>query len=180
MHTVALQLAPILGAEKSKTPFYIAGGLLVAWALLVSLGIGMRRSDFPSNLATQRVVMAISALLVLGAVSTAVITSGGAATSQAANVAGALQLATDPSGQLSYDNKQLSAKAGSVSITLTNSSPLEHNLTIAQGGTVFGATPTFVGASKTLTVTLKPGRYTFYCSVPGHRQAGMEGTLTVS
>jgi len=59
-------------------------------------------------------------------------------------------------------------------------SPIEHNLTVAQGSKVLGATPTFVGGSKTLTLNLKPGTYTFYCSVPGHRQAGMEGTLTVS
>ena len=43
--------APVLAAEKSKVPFYIAGGLLVAWALTVSLGIGMRRPDFPSTTA---------------------------------------------------------------------------------------------------------------------------------
>jgi len=43
MHAAVLQLAPILGAEKSKVPFYIAGGVLVAWALIVSLGLGMRR-----------------------------------------------------------------------------------------------------------------------------------------
>ena len=42
-----------------------------------------------------------------------------------------------------------------------------------------GATPTFQGATKTLSVKLKPGTYTFYCSVPGHRQGGMQGTLTV-
>jgi uncharacterized cupredoxin-like copper-binding protein len=36
-----------------------------------------------------------------------------------------------------------------------------------------------MGGSKTLAVTLKPGTYKFYCSVPGHRQAGMEGTLEV-
>ena len=53
-------------------------------------------------------------------------------------------------------------------------------MTIAQAGTVVGATPTFTGGSKSLTLTLKPGTYTFYCSVPGHRQAGMEGTLKVS
>ena len=59
-------------------------------------------------------------------------------------------------------------------------SSLEHNVTVAEGSRVLGATPTFVGGSKTLTLKLKPGKYTFYCSVPGHRQAGMEGTLNVS
>ena len=91
-----------------------------------------------------------------------------------------LKLAADPSGGLTYDTKQLSAKAGAVTITMANMSSLEHNVTVAQGTTVLGATPTFVKGSKTLTLTLKPGKYTFYCSVPGHRQAGMEGTLAVS
>ena len=45
---------------------------------------------------------------------------------------------------------------------------------------MLGATPTFAGGTKRLTLNLKPGKYTFYCSVPGHRQAGMEGTLSVS
>ncbi len=62
---------------------------------------------------------------------------------------------------------------------MTNMSPTEHNLTIAQGSKVLGATPTFTGGKKSLTLTLAAGTYTFYCSVPGHRQAGMEGTLTV-
>jgi plastocyanin len=57
-----------------------------------------------------------------------------------------------------------------------------HNFTIQQGssGPAIGATPTFQGGTKTLSVKLQPGTYTFYCSVPGHRQAGMVGTLTVS
>jgi uncharacterized cupredoxin-like copper-binding protein len=63
---------------------------------------------------------------------------------------------------------------------MANASPVEHNVTIADAGKVLGATPSFVGGSKTVTVTLKPGTYSFYCSVPGHKQAGMEGTLTVS
>jgi plastocyanin len=230
---------PILAAEKSKVPFYVAGGLLVAWALIVSAGLGLRRPEFPGGLSGQRAVVAISAVLVLGAVSTAVITSGTAAkagttsaaappssgggeqptvttapatstptastpaattpapstpattpkattgtpappSSPAASATSALKLAANPGGQLSFDTKQLSAKAGKVTITLANASPLEHNITIAQGSTVLGTTPTFTGGSKALTLTLKAGTYTFYCSVPGHRQAGMEGTLSVS
>jgi plastocyanin len=91
-----------------------------------------------------------------------------------------LSLASDPGGQLKYDTTSLSAAAGKVSINFTNMAPLGHNLTIASSsGAVVGATPTFEGGSKTLSVNLKPGTYKFYCSVPGHRQAGMEGTLTV-
>jgi plastocyanin len=218
----ALQLAPVLAEGKSKLPFYIAGGLLVGWALIVSIGIGMRKPTFPQSLGQQRAIMAITVVLVLGAVSMAVATSGGEGKALASTPAGAastesppassppaesppassqpiattgtpappsspaagaptkLSLAANPGGQLAYDQKTLSAKAGTVTITMSNTSPVEHNVTIAQGSTVLGATPSFVGGSKTVRLTLKPGTYTFYCSVPGHRQAGMEGTLTVS
>jgi plastocyanin len=101
--------------------------------------------------------------------------SGGAAT-------GAPAIAADPTGQLKFDKTSLAvSKAGKVTIKFTNSSSVAHNLTIQQGtsGKVIGATPTFNGGSKSLTVNLKPGTYTFFCSVPGHRQAGMQGTLTV-
>ncbi len=209
MHTAALHLAPILGAEKSKVPFYIAGGVLVAWALIVSFGLGMRRPDFPSTLGGQRAVMATTALLVLVTVSMAVVTSGGEAKSTAAAQAapaastppatqptatsgspgtpappaGAttlLALQANPQGQLSYNTKQLAAHAGTVTIVMTNMAPLEHNVTVAEGSKVLGATPTFAGGTRRLTLNLKPGKYTFYCSVPGHRQAGMEGTLSIS
>ncbi len=91
-----------------------------------------------------------------------------------------LSLAAASGGELRYDKKSLSAKAGNVAIDFTNSSPVPHNVTIADAsGKVLGATPTFAGGSKTLSVALKPGTYKFYCSVPGHRAAGMEGTLTV-
>ena len=67
-----------------------------------------------------------------------------------------------------------------MSIALTNSSPVEHDVKIesSSGATVGGLEP-FTGGTKTLTANLKPGTYKFFCSVPGHRQAGMEGTLTV-
>jgi uncharacterized cupredoxin-like copper-binding protein len=95
--------------------------------------------------------------------------------------AGALQIAADPSGAFRYTKSSLTAKSGKISIDFTNNSAVGHDLTVQQGtsGSNLGATPIFSGGSKTLTVTLKPGKYTFYCSVPGHRQAGMHGTLTV-
>lgn len=91
-----------------------------------------------------------------------------------------VKLAANPEGQLEYDTKSLSAKAGKVSVDFTNSSSLPHNVTIeSSGGEQVGATPTFSGGSKSVSVDLKPGTYKFFCSVPGHRQAGMEGALTV-
>src|SRR6185312_3916375 len=77
MHSLAVTFAPVLAAEKSKVPFYVAGGLLVAWALIVSLGLGLRKERFPFSLQGQRTVSAITAVLVLAAIATAVITSGG-------------------------------------------------------------------------------------------------------
>jgi plastocyanin len=94
--------------------------------------------------------------------------------------AGALSLEANPEGQLKYNKTSLTAKAGKVSIDFTNMSPLAHNVTIESSAhKILGAVPTFQGGSKTLTLDLKPGTYKFFCSVPGHRMAGMEGTLTV-
>jgi plastocyanin len=210
---IGLQLAPVLAAEKSKVPFYIAGGVLVAWALIVSMAIGMRREEFPRDEAQQRAVMGVSGLLVAVAIAMAVVTSGAPEKSAEAGAAGVaapangettpatqptattgtpapssspaagagtkLAISADPSGQLAYSTKALAARSCKVTITMTNMSPLEHNLTLAQNTKVLGATPTFSGGTRTLTLTLKPGVYTFFCSVPGHRKAGMEGTLTV-
>jgi plastocyanin len=91
-----------------------------------------------------------------------------------------INLAASAEGQLKFDKRSLTAKPGSVTINFKNASPLAHNVTIASpSGSVVGETPTFQGGAKTLTVKLAAGTYKFYCSVPGHRAAGMEGTLTV-
>jgi plastocyanin len=109
--------------------------------------------------------------------------SSPATTSAPAAAGGTLTQAADPSGQLKFVKPSLTARAGKVTIQFTNSSSLPHNLTIQQGtsGAIVGATPIFSGGgTKALTITLKPGTYTFFCSVDGHRAAGMHGTLTVS
>jgi len=108
-------------------------------------------------------------------------TSAAGASSSSGGASSTLTDAADPSGALKFTKSTLTAKAGTVTIDFTNSSPLAHNFTVQQGtsGPVVGATPTFMGGTKTLTLKLKAGTYTFYCSVPGHRAAGMQGTLTV-
>jgi plastocyanin len=94
--------------------------------------------------------------------------------------AAALKLAANSEGQLKFEASTLAAKAGRVTIEFTNAAPLAHNVTVGTAsGSVLGATPTFTGGSRTLTLNLKAGTYKFFCTVPGHRAAGMEGTLTV-
>ncbi|HEY2602807.1 MAG TPA: PQQ-binding-like beta-propeller repeat protein [Thermoleophilaceae bacterium] len=95
------------------------------------------------------------------------------------NSASSLNLS--PQGNnLKFDTNKLSAKAGRVTMKFTNNSALAHNVVLINSSNkVLGKTPTFDGGSKSFSTTLKPGTYTYYCSVPGHRQAGMQGTLTV-
>jgi plastocyanin/mono/diheme cytochrome c family protein len=91
-----------------------------------------------------------------------------------------LDVSADPSGALAFQQSSLSAKAGKVKIDFTNQSPVQHNVTISDSsGKTLGATQTITGGSTSTSVDLKAGTYTFFCSVPGHEQAGMKGMLTV-
>lgn len=143
------------------------------------LGLSACGGSSKSSSTTSSTPAATSATSTAAATGT---TSTSASTSSAATGASStLTDAADPSGALKFTKSTLTAKAGTVTIDFTNSSPLAHNFTVQQGtsGPVVGATPTFMGGTKTLTLKLKAGTYTFYCSVPGHRAAGMQGTLTV-
>jgi hypothetical protein len=195
-----LVLATATFHDKSKTLFFIAAGLLVVWAIFVS-AIGIRSARFPSSTSQGRLAMGITAVLVLFAGAMAVYTAKtppgvppyrtGVATNGVAppftpvsappqTSSGSLSLAANPTGLLAYNTKALVSTSSHVSIAFTNKSPLGHNVTIANAaGKVLGATPTFMGGTKTVSLDLPPGTYTFYCSVPGHEAAGMKGTLTV-
>jgi plastocyanin len=82
--------------------------------------------------------------------------------------------------QLLFDTNTLTAKAGKVTVDFTNDSAIPHNVTLINAANkTLGETPTFDGGTKSFNATLKAGTYTYYCSVPGHREAGMQGTLTV-
>ena len=90
-----------------------------------------------------------------------------------------LTLAADSGGQLKFDKTKLSAKAGNVTITMDNPSPVQHAIGVKGSGLDKDGKPVGMGGKSTVTVALKPGTYTFYCPVDGHEAAGMKGTLTV-
>ena len=94
---------------------------------------------------------------------------------------GKLAIDANPQGLLAYTAKTATATAGTITISMTNMSGVAHNLAIQQGtsGGVLKATPITSSGTHSLTLNLKPGTYTFFCQVQGHRAAGMFGTLTV-
>jgi plastocyanin len=101
--------------------------------------------------------------------------------------AGKLQLEANAQGQLAYNTNKATGTAGPVTITMANMSGVSHNIAVEAGTggatpagkPVLGASTFTTKGSASVTVNLKPGSYTFFCQAPGHRAAGMWGTLTV-
>jgi plastocyanin len=162
-------------AVVSKVPFYVAGGALAGWAVLVA-AYGVMRPGFPGSATAARLVMLVSAVLVGATVTAAVATAGEAGSHAAAT---ALDLTADPGGATAYDTTEATVLAGTREVKLTNDSPVPHNVTIAAGTRVVAQTRTVNNGSATVSARLAPGTYAFYCSVDAHRAGGMAGTLTV-
>ena len=97
---------------------------------------------------------------------------------ESSTVATSLKLAADPT-QIAFDTTKLSAKAGEVTIDFDNPSALEHDVAIEQDGKQIAISETIAKGKTSVSADLQPGTYTFLCTVPGHAEAGMEGTLTV-
>jgi plastocyanin len=91
---------------------------------------------------------------------------------------GTLQLAASQSA-LAFDKTSLTSKPGKVTIDFDNPSALEHNVAIEQNGKEIAVSETLAKGKTSVSADLAPGTYTFLCTVPGHAEAGMEGTLTV-
>jgi mono/diheme cytochrome c family protein len=92
---------------------------------------------------------------------------------------GTLTIDADPSGALSFTAVNAEAPAGPIELVMENQAPIQHNIAVRDGsvdekGPVVGS-----GGTSRVKATLKPGKYEFYCSVPGHEAGGMKGTLTV-
>jgi plastocyanin len=122
-----------------------------------------------------RTISAVVAAVAVGA--------GGLALGQSANArpdAAKLTLSADRSGKLKFNKSSLRAAHGKVTITMSNPSSLPHGIAVEGHGVDKDGKIVRKGKTSTVTVTLKKGKYTFYCPVPGHRAAGMKGTLTIS
>jgi plastocyanin len=107
---------------------------------------------------------------------------GGAAAKEEGGEKGAgetLKLAAVPD-EIAFDTTTLTAKkAGEVTIDFDNPSALEHDVAIEQNGEQIAISETIAEGNTSVSAKLEPGTYTFLCTVPGHAEAGMEGTLTV-
>jgi uncharacterized cupredoxin-like copper-binding protein len=92
---------------------------------------------------------------------------------------GTVEIDADPTGQLKFLASSASATAGKVTLRMKNMSSTPHDIAISGAGVSEIGPIVANGGASTVSANLKPGKYTFFCSVPGHRQAGMVGTLTV-
>ena len=107
------------------------------------------------------------------------------APSTAAGGGSSVSVTADPGGALKFNTTTLTAKAGKVTVKDDNpsSSGISHGIAVEGNGVdkdgTGGTSGVSPGQTATVSVTLKPGTYTFYCPVDGHKAAGMKGTLTV-
>jgi plastocyanin len=190
----------------TKTAFYVCGIVLVIAALGIS-AIGIRNKNFPSQpvfTIGAVVFLALVAVTATFAVLNAQDEQEVRDAELAGNIAGEGNTA-QPAGKarsgseapapgtkgptvkftvasgtaLAFTQKEVSAPAGEDTIQLDNPQEVEHDVTIAEGDSVIGKTEVTTNDSIQTVIDLKPGEYVFYCSVPGHREAGMEGKLTV-
>jgi plastocyanin len=101
-------------------------------------------------------------------------TSQGAATES-------LDVSSPPDGGLIFEPNGLTAQPGSITVTYDNPSPVPHSIAVATAnGNVLGETQPYTNGAESVQLSdVAPGKYIFYCTVPGHREAGMEGDLTV-
>jgi plastocyanin len=170
--------------------FHVLGGLFAVWAVTLT-AIGIRREDFPRPGLQTAAVGTISTLLAAAAIGSGIVTSaqeaeeehdeeGDAAEDEGARGGGrSLTLSADPGGELSFDTDTLEVSAEQVTIEMENPSSVPHNVSIEGRGVDVEGRTVGQGGTSSVTAELRPGEYDFYCSVAGHREGGMEGTLTV-
>jgi plastocyanin len=185
--------------------FFVMGIVLVAAAVVLAF-IGIRGSDsFPPNRAVMAGLIAVFVGVVGTTMAFAIVKSNdeqkerteklakeeqeaaGTTSAPAAQQQGgggaaeALDVSSPADGSLVFQPNGLTAKPGNVDVTYDNPSQIPHSIAVATAnGNVLGEVQPFTNGKQSVDLTnLAPGKYTFYCTVPGHREAGMEGSLTV-
>jgi plastocyanin len=167
--------------------FHVLGALFAIWAVALAF-VGITREGFPGPGFPTLAVGVVSVLLAAAAIGSGIITSAteeeheaeaGEPAAEGGGGTGELTLAADPGGDLSYDKQELETPAGEVTITMDNPSSVPHNVSIEGSGVDEEGETVEQGGVSEVSAQLEAGEYTFYCSVAGHREGGMEGTLTV-
>ena len=146
-------------------------GLLITLAAVAMAGFGLAAcgSDDSSSSSTTA-----------AAESTSTTSTEAAGSGASGGSGGTVAIAADPSGALAFTKTNITAPAGSDTIDFENASSTGHNVEIEDSsGEDIAETDTITDGKTSTTADLQPGTYTFYCAVPGHREAGMEGTITV-
>ena len=145
-----------------------------------------RGSIMPNNLVTGDDARDVAAYVGFAAAlpgkdSGALATAGQPKTSNKAAVEknGTLEIPADPTGALAFQYGKATATAGSVTLEMPNKASITHDISVKGKGLNKQGPRVGKGGTSKLTVSLKPGKYEFYCSVPGHEAGGMKGTLTV-
>lgn len=178
-----------------KAGLAVAVFIFAGFSLIVSMLVPRYRPQFPGR--GLGVFLAACVLLFIGMLS-AVFTFGkeseaataaGHSTSQATTTASTRGTTTQAAPATKVDVSETEfkitfattpTKAGSYEFNVKNDGKVPHDFVVSGNG-VNAKTPLLnPGESKTLSVDLKPGTYDVYCSVPGHKQAGMDVKLTVS
>jgi plastocyanin len=94
----------------------------------------------------------------------------------------AIEVAAVPDGTFAFEQESLETEPGQLTVTFDNPAPIAHDFCVEDpGGEELGCTDLIAdGDTDTAQFDLEPGEYTYFCSVAGHRDGGMEGTLTVN
>jgi plastocyanin len=170
--------------------FHVIGGLFAVWAVTLT-ALGIKREDFPRTGRQTLAVGALSVVLAASAIGSGIITSAleeeeaeeeetpAGRPAEGEGGGRTLDLEADPGGELRFDARSLEARAGQVTIRMENPSSVPHNVSIEGAGVDEEGKTVGRGATSVVRADLRPGEYDFYCSVSGHREGGMEGTLTV-
>jgi uncharacterized cupredoxin-like copper-binding protein len=183
--------------------YFVLGGILVAWGLGLAI-FGLLRADFPPSGQRGRALVGVTVLIVAGTLVALIATTSKehpreeaaakaaeakAETKPSAGTKGTTTPAAGPAKTVNVSEKEFSIalaggknlKSGKYTFAADNTGKIQHDLAIQGSGIKEAKTPLIdPGQSKSLTVDLKPGKYKFFCTVPGHEQSGMKVDVTVA